>query len=122
MSLQFCARPHCQSRRSKREGKNEGRYAQAADTRDAVDSSSVDGALDFTSITRQEFNEACAALAAQGVPLKPDLDQAWIDFAGWRVNYDQVLLLLCSMTMAPSARWSADRAPAFRIPRLFGQR
>ncbi len=77
---------------------------------------------DPISITQAEFNEACAALAAQGVPLKPDLDQAWIDFAGWRVNYDQVLLLLCSMTMAPSARWSADRAPAFRIPRLFGQR
>lgn len=77
---------------------------------------------DPISITREEFNDTCITLAAQSVPLKPDLDQAWTDFAGWRVNYDQVLLLLCSMTMAPPARWSSDRAPVFRIPRLFGHR
>lgn len=72
------------------------------------------------SITRTEFDEACASLAAQGVPLKVDLEQAWLDFGGWRVNYDRVLIALCSMTMAPPAPWSSDRAPAFRIPRLFG--
>ncbi|MBL8164826.1 MAG: hypothetical protein JNJ61_22765 [Anaerolineae bacterium] len=61
------------------------------------------------SITRQEFDEACAELSAAGVPLKEDRDQAWQDFAGWRVNYDTVLLELADLTMAPYAMWSSDR-------------
>ncbi len=62
------------------------------------------------SISREEFDEACEQLAAGGVPLKPDLEQAWHDFAGWRVNYDRVLILLCALTMAPYAPWSSDRS------------
>ena len=64
------------------------------------------------SITRSEFEDACNRLAGEGVPLKPDRDQAWRDFAGWRVNYDRVLLALCITTMAPPTPWSSDRAPA----------
>ncbi len=45
-----------------------------------------------------------------GVRLKPDRDQAWHDFRGWRVNYDKVLLSLASLTMAPYAPWSSDRS------------
>ena len=44
-----------------------------------------------------------AELAAAGVPLKPDLDQAWLDFRGWRVNYDTVLITLAGFFMAPYA-------------------
>jgi len=73
-------------------------------------------------ITRQEFDETCAQLAAQQVPLKADLEQAWLDFAGWRVNYDKVLLDLCTLTMAPYAPWSSDRAPAYRPLPLFTRR
>lgn len=69
---------------------------------------------DPISVSREEFDAACEQLAAQGVPLKPDRDQAWRDFAGWRVNYDTALLALCTLTTAPTAPWSADRAPAFR--------
>jgi hypothetical protein len=47
---------------------------------------------------------------------------AWRDLAGWRVNYDTVLLALCSITMAPPAPWSSDRAPVFRTPALFAKR
>lgn len=65
---------------------------------------------DPISITRQEFDEACGQLAAQGVPLKADLDLAWRDFSGWRVNYDTVLLALARLTTAPLAPWSSDRA------------
>ena len=65
---------------------------------------------DPISISRQEFDAACDELAAQGVPLKPDRDQAWRDFAGWRVNYDTVLLALAGITMAPYAPWSSDRS------------
>ena len=66
---------------------------------------------DPISISRVEFDEAYDRLAAAGVPVKVDRDQAWQDFAGWRVNYDQVLLALARMTMAPYAIWSSDRSP-----------
>jgi hypothetical protein len=52
------------------------------------------------------------------VPLKADLEQAWRDFAGWRVNYDRVLLSLASLTMAPYAPWSSDRSMLYRRPPL----
>lgn len=70
---------------------------------------------DPISITRDEFDDAVKYLASQGVPLKPDLEQAWLDFAGWRVNYDAVLLALCTLTMAPQAPWSTDRAPEYEV-------
>jgi hypothetical protein len=62
------------------------------------------------SISRYEFDEVCDGLLAQGVPLKPDRDQAWRDFAGWRVNYDDVLLTLAAITWAPYAPWISDRS------------
>jgi hypothetical protein len=61
------------------------------------------------SISRMEFDVAVDLLAASGIPLKTDREQAWIDFSGWRVNYDSVLLDLCRLTMAPTAPWSSDR-------------
>ncbi len=71
---------------------------------------------DPISVTREEFDAACERLEAAGVPLKPDRDQAWRDFAGWRVNYDSVLLDLAGLVVAPDAPWSGDRATAFRMP------
>ena len=62
------------------------------------------------SIDRREFDQVCRQLADAGVPLKADLEQAWRDFAGWRVNYDRVLLALAALTMAPYAPWSSDRS------------
>lgn len=70
------------------------------------------------SISRTEFETALETMSRSGVPLKTDRDQAWQDFGGWRVNYDRVLLALCSLTMAPLASWSSDRAPRSRMPRL----
>jgi hypothetical protein len=57
------------------------------------------------SMTRLQFDEALDRLHSQGVPLKPDRDQAWRDFAGWRVNYDAALLGLARLTRAPEAPW-----------------
>jgi hypothetical protein len=73
---------------------------------------------DPISISRGEYDQVCSHLAEHGVPLKSDRDQAWQAFAGWRVNYDRVLLALCALTLAPDAMWSSDRAPAFS-PSLF---
>lgn len=64
---------------------------------------------DPISITRQEWNDAMDDLAAAGVTIRADRDQAWRDFAGWRVNYDTVLLELADLTDAPYAMWSSDR-------------
>jgi hypothetical protein len=65
---------------------------------------------DPISIRREEFEAACDEMAAAGIPLKPDREQAWRDYAGWRVNYDTPLLALAGLTMAPLAPWSSDRA------------
>lgn len=65
---------------------------------------------DPITVTREEFEQAYGELAAQGVPLRPDRDRAWQDFAGWRVNYDAALIALATLTMAPYAPWSSDRS------------
>ena len=65
---------------------------------------------DPISITRQEWDAAIDSLAENGVPIKTDRDQGWRDFAGWRVNYDTVLLALANITSAPYAPWSSDRS------------
>jgi hypothetical protein len=65
---------------------------------------------DPISITREEFDIAVQELAEAGVPIKADLDRAWHDFAGWRVNYDRVLLSLAGMTNAPPVTWISDRS------------
>ena len=74
---------------------------------------------DPISVTREEFNEAVAALASAGVPIKRDLEQAWADFAGWRVNYDRVLLALAGITNAPLVNWISDRSPAGNQHEIF---
>jgi hypothetical protein len=68
------------------------------------------------SVTREEFGAACGRLESAGVPLKPDRDQAWRDFAGWRVNYDRVLLDLAGLIVVPDSPWAGDRASIFRMP------
>ena len=70
------------------------------------------------SIGRDEFDRVYAELAADGLPVRPDRDRAWRDYAGWRVNYDTVLLALATLTMAPYAPWSADRSMTVRRPPL----
>jgi hypothetical protein len=77
---------------------------------------------DPISITRDEFDQAYDRLVAAGVQMIPDRDQAWRDFAGWRVNYDAVLLALAALTMAPYAPWSSDRSSRFRVRALRGRR
>jgi hypothetical protein len=62
------------------------------------------------SVSQAEFDEVYNQLVAAGVPVKPDREQCWKDFAGWRVNYDTVLLRLSAITMAPYAQWSSDRS------------
>jgi len=76
---------------------------------------------DPISIARDEYDAAYDRLVAAGVGVRPDRDQAWKDFAGWRVNYDAALLALASLTMAPYAPWSSDRSSRFRVRALRGR-
>ncbi|MGI8686153.1 MAG: hypothetical protein ACR2MO_13880 [Acidimicrobiales bacterium] len=73
---------------------------------------------DPISITRAEYDAVCDRMAEAGVPLKPDRDRAWLDFAGWRVTYDVPLIALAALTMAPEAPWSSDRGAPFQRPPL----
>ena len=57
-------------------------------------------------------------VAGDGV-FRANRDQAWLDFQGWRVNYDKALVSLAHMVIAPDGRWSSDRpgqpfTPSFR--------
>lgn len=60
---------------------------------------------DPISISREAFDRACDQLERAGVPLRKDRDAAWRNFAGWRVNYDTVLLAIADLIMAPPAVW-----------------
>ena len=64
---------------------------------------------DPISISRADYDEAVAHMVANSVPIREDREQAWRDYAGWRVNYDAVLLGLAELTLAPYAPWSSDR-------------
>ena len=68
---------------------------------------------DPTSISRARFDEVCAVLEGAGVTLKADRDQAWLDFNGWRVNYDAALLGLARLAMAPPSWWDRPIASAY---------
>ena len=124
-------RLRCRTRRSTSRGHRRRRCAFAPATRRCARSptSSAFRTIrtrnrpDQTSIAREEFDDACRQLAAAGVPLKSDLDQAWIDFNGWRVNYDSVLIHLAALTVAPYAMWSSDRSlTGFRLPPITRRR
>lgn len=73
---------------------------------------------DPISVTRAEFEACLDELSAAGVPLRADRDQAWREFAGWRVNYDAALIALCAVIEPPTAPWSSDRSPRWSPPFL----
>lgn len=65
--------------------------------------------LDPIAVSRAEYDALCEDLEAAGVKLKADREQAWLDFKGWRVNYERPLLGLCAIVQPPIAPWSSDR-------------
>ena len=77
---------------------------------------------DPISVAKDEFLAAYEELASQGVPVRPNREQCWRDFAGWRVNYDVPLIALAALTMAPYAPWSSDRSMARWRPKIVQSR
>jgi hypothetical protein len=66
---------------------------------------------DMISIQREQFNEAVRLLESTGLPIKPDREQAWLDFSGWRVNYDDCLKGISQLVMAPELVWITADSP-----------
>jgi hypothetical protein len=73
---------------------------------------------DPISVRRDEYDAALQLMADGGVPLRADRDEAWLDFTGWRVNYDATLLAMAALTMAPYAEWSSDRSLSSEVRAL----
>ena len=56
-----------------------------------------------------EFASAVAMLRETGFPMERTAEEAWPDFRGWRVNYEEVAYRLCDRLTAPPAPWSGPR-------------
>ena len=52
---------------------------------------------------------ACAHLREIGYPTSRPFEEAWPQFRGWRVNYEDVAYALASALNAPPARWTGPR-------------
>ena len=77
---------------------------------------------DPIAVSRSEFDQVYDKLVAVGAPVRPDRDQCWRDFAGWRVNYDTPLIRLANLIEAPEAPWSSDRGLVGGPPLTFIER
>jgi hypothetical protein len=60
-------------------------------------------------LTFDEFVEAENHLREVGFPIEVDLEHAWLEFRGWRVNYESIAIQLARRIDAVPALWS--RAP-----------
>jgi hypothetical protein len=71
------------------------------------------------SLTYDEFVEAIGRLASVEFPLERSSEEAWLDFVGWRVNYEPAAYALARAIDAPPALWSGSRRnPIPAIPPL----
>jgi hypothetical protein len=63
------------------------------------------------SITYEEFLDAIARMRRVDFPIEPDRDpaDAWSDFVGWRVNYEQPAYALAFALNVVPALWSGPR-------------
>jgi hypothetical protein len=57
----------------------------------------------------EEFEAAVAKLRSYGFPMDRTAEEAWPDFVGWRVNYEQNAYRLADYITAPPAPWSGTR-------------
>lgn len=60
-------------------------------------------------LTYAEFAEAVAMLERSGFRVERSAAEAWPDFHGWRVNYEESMYHLTDRLIAPPAKWSGTR-------------
>ncbi len=61
------------------------------------------------SLTFAEFLQAVERMRQVDFPIERDPAEAWPDFVGWRVNYEQAAYALATATDAVPALWSGPR-------------
>ena len=61
------------------------------------------------SLTYEEFLNAVTRMREVGFPIERDPEQAWPDFAGWRINYEQAAYAVAAAVDAVPALWSGPR-------------
>jgi hypothetical protein len=72
---------------------------------------------DGISLSYQEFLDAVARMREVGFPIERDPADAWPDFVGWRINYEQAAYAVAAAVDAVPALWSGPRRhPAPAIP------
>jgi hypothetical protein len=70
-----------------------------------------------TSLTYDEFLDAVARMREVDFPIERDPEQAWPEFVGWRVNYEQAAYAVAAAVYAVPALWSGPRRrPVSPIP------
>lgn len=68
-------------------------------------------------LTYAEFDAAVAMIVATGFAKERTVDEAWVHFRGWRVNYEGIVYELARWTDAVPALWSGPRDfPATPVP------
>src|ERR1700729_1053408 len=72
-----------------------------------------------TSLTYAEFLDALARMRDVGFPIERDPAEAWPDFVGWRVNYEQAAYAVAPAVYSVPALWAGPRRhPMTPIPPL----
>jgi hypothetical protein len=63
-------------------------------------------------VTYDEFLAAVGRMREVGFPIERDPAEAWPDFVGWRVNYEQAAYAVAAAVYAVPALWSGPRRHA----------
>jgi hypothetical protein len=66
----------------------------------------VDGRI---SLTYEEFLDAVERMRKLDFPIEREPEEAWPDFAGWRVNYEQAAYAVAAAVDVVPAMWSGPR-------------
>ncbi len=61
------------------------------------------------SLSHQEFLDAIARMREVDFPIERDPEDAWADFVGWRLNYEQAAYAVAAAVDAVPALWSGPR-------------
>jgi hypothetical protein len=61
------------------------------------------------SLSYDEFLKAVDRMREVDFPIERDPEQAWPDFVGWRVNYEQAAYAVAAAVYAVPALWSGPR-------------
>ena len=64
------------------------------------------------SLTYEEYLEAIVRLREMDFPIERDPAQAWVHFAGWRVNYERAAYAIAAAVDVVPALWSGPRRRA----------